>query len=408
MRLSETGLNQQDIKDMAKRYMIETYERYDFIAERADGMYIYDPEGNAYLDFYGGIAVNNAGNCNRKVIAAVRDQVGDIMHTFNYPYTIPQVLLAKKICDVSGFDKVFFQNSGTEANEVAIKLARKYGIDHFGPHRFEILSALNSFHGRTFGALAATGQPGSLAQDGFGSMTPGFAYAEFNNLDDFAAKITENTVAIMIEPVQGEGGVIPATPEFIEGLRSLCDEEGLLLILDEVQTGWGRTGTIFAWQGYGVEPDILTMAKGLGGGVPIGAMATKDAIAASLTVGTHGSTFGGSPLCTAAALAEVGEIVDRDLAGHAKEVGAYMIEKGNSLPHITESRGRGLLVGFEFDGSVKAIDVKHSALDRGLLVTAIGDSIIRCIPPLIVTKKQVDQAISILTEAVCSVAESTD
>ncbi|MCI1747612.1 MAG: aspartate aminotransferase family protein [Acidipropionibacterium sp.] len=393
---------------MAKRYMIETYERYDFIAEHAEGMYIYDPEGNAYLDFYGGIAVNNAGNCNPKVIAAVRDQVGDIMHTFNYPYTIPQVLLAKKICDIAGFDKVFFQNSGTEANEVAIKLARKYGIDHFGPHKFEILSALNSFHGRTFGALAATGQPGSLAQDGFGSMTPGFAYAEFNNLDDFAAKITENTVAIMIEPVQGEGGVNPATPEFIEGLRALCDEKGLLLIFDEVQTGWGRTGTIFAWQGYGVEPDIFTMAKGLGGGVPIGAMATKDPIAESLTVGTHGSTFGGSPMCTAAALAEVGEIVDRDLAGHAKEVGAYMIEKGNSLPHIKESRGRGLLVGFEFDGSVKAVDIKHAALDRGLLVTAIGDSIIRCIPPLIVTTKQVDEAISILTDAVNSVAGSTD
>ncbi len=224
MKLSDTGLSEQELKDMAKTYMIETYERYDFVAERAEGMYLYDPQGNAYLDFYGGIAVNNAGNCNPKVVAALREQVGDIMHTFNYPYTIPQVLLAKQVCEASGFDKIFFQNSGTEANEVAIKLARKYGIDHFGKHKFEILSALNSFHGRTFGSLAATGQPGSLAQDGFGQMTPGFTYAKFNDLEDFKANVTENTIAIMIEPVQGEGGVNPATPEFIEGLRALCDE----------------------------------------------------------------------------------------------------------------------------------------------------------------------------------------
>ena len=406
MKLSDTGLTQDQLKALVKKYMIETYERYDFVAERAEGMYIYDPDGNAYLDFYGGIAVNNAGSCNPRVVEALREQTGDIMHTFNYPYTIPQALLAKKVCDIAGFDKIFFQNSGTEANEVAIKLARKYGIDHFGPHKFEILSALNSFHGRTFGSLAATGQPGSLAQDGFGRMTPGFAYARFNDLEDFASKINDNTIAIIIEPVQGEGGVNPSTPEFITGLRKLCDDNHLLLIFDEVQTGWGRTGSIFAWQGYGVEPDIFTMAKGLGGGVPIGAMVTKDPIAASLTPGTHGSTFGGSPLCTAAALAEVNEIVSRDLAGNAKTVGSYFIDRGRSLPHIKESRGRGLLVGFEFDGTVNAVDIKHEALRRGLLVTAIGDSIVRCIPPLIVTRKQVDQAIDILTDSVNAVAST--
>ncbi|KFJ02915.1 aspartate aminotransferase family protein [Bifidobacterium subtile] len=404
MKLSDTGLSEQELKDMAKTYMIETYERYDFVAERAEGMYLYDPQGNAYLDFYGGIAVNNAGNCNPKVVAALREQVGDIMHTFNYPYTIPQVLLAKQVCEASGFDKIFFQNSGTEANEVAIKLARKYGIDHFGKHKFEILSALNSFHGRTFGSLAATGQPGSLAQDGFGQMTPGFTYAKFNDLEDFKANVTENTIAIMIEPVQGEGGVNPATPEFIEGLRALCDEKDILLIFDEVQTGWGRTGSIFAWQGYGVKPDILTMAKGLGGGVPIGAMVTTDAIAAALTPGTHGSTFGGSPMCTAAALAETSEIIERNLPANAKTLGEYMIERGRELPHIKESRGRGLLVGFEFDSTVNAVDIKHAALKRGLLTTAIGDSIIRCIPPLIVTKQQVDEAIGILVDAVNAVA----
>lgn len=404
MKLKDTGLSEEELKAIVKKYMIETYERYDFVAERAEGMYLYDPEGNAYLDFYGGIAVNNAGSCNPKVVAAIREQVGDIMHTFNYPYTIPQALLAKKVCELTGFDKIFYQNSGTEANEVAIKLARKYGIDHFGPHKYEILSALHSFHGRTFGALAATGQPGSLAQDGFGQMTPGFAYAPFNDLDAFRDAITDNTIAIMIEPVQGEGGVHPATQEFIEGLRKLCDEKGLLLIFDEVQTGWGRTGSLFAWQGYGVEPDIFTMAKGLGGGVPIGAMVTKDNIAASLTPGTHGTTFGGSPMCTAAALAEVGEIVDRDLPANAKKVGDYFVEHGKDLPHIKESRGRGLLVGLEFDGTVNAVDIKHAALKRGLLVTAIGNDIIRCVPPLIVTEKQVDQALEILADSVKEVA----
>ncbi|MFT8874458.1 aspartate aminotransferase family protein [Bifidobacterium aquikefiri] len=400
MKLADTGLTQQDIRDLVNTYMIETYERYDFVAERAEGMYLYDPDGNAYLDFYGGIAVNNAGNVNPKVVAAIRDQVGDIMHTFNYPYTIPQALLAKKVCDAIGMEKIFFQNSGTEANEAAIKLARKYGTDHYDSKKYTIISASNSFHGRTFGSMAATGQPGTANQNGYGGMTPGFVYAQFNDLDDFASKVDDTTIAILLEPVQGEGGVHPATQEFLQGIRALCDSKGLLLILDEVQTGWGRTGSLMAYEQFAIRPDIVTMAKGLGGGVPIGAMCTTRSIAASFTPGTHGSTFGGSPLCTAAALAEVGEIMDRDLPGNARRMGAYLMEGARTLPHIREVRGMGLLVGFEFDSSVNALDVKHEALRRGLLTTAIGTSIIRVVPPLIVTRFHIDEALSILRDAI--------
>ena len=224
MRLKDTGLTAQELKDMVNKYMVETYERYDFIAERAEGMYLYDEEGNAYLDFYGGVAVNSCGNRNPKVIAAIKDQLDDIMHTFNYPYTIPQALLAKKICDTIGMDKIFYQNSGTEANECMIKMARKYGVDNFGPERYHIITAKHGFHGRTYGAMSATGQPDNAIQMGFKPMLPGFDYAEYNNLEDFKSKVTENTIAIMIEPVQGEGGVHPATQEFIEGLRKLCDK----------------------------------------------------------------------------------------------------------------------------------------------------------------------------------------
>ena len=236
MKLKDTGLTAKELKDMVDKYMVETYERYDFIAERAEGMYIYDEEGNAYLDFYGGVAVNSPGNRNERVVAAIKDQLDDIVHTFNYPYTVPQALLAKKICDTIGMDKIFYQNSGTEANECMIKMARKYGIDHFGAERYHIITAKNSFHGRTYGAMAATGQPDTAIQNGFGAMLPGFSYAEFNNLADFASKVTENTIAIMIEPVQGEGGVHPASQEFVTGLRKLCDEHDMLLLFDEVQT----------------------------------------------------------------------------------------------------------------------------------------------------------------------------
>ncbi len=400
MRLKDTGLTVQEIKDKVNKYMIETYERFDFLAETAKGMYIYDENGIPYLDFYAGIAVNSAGNCNEKVVAAVKEQVEDVMHTFNYPYTIPQALLAEKICTAIGMDKIFYQNSGTEANEAMIKMARKYGVEKYGPHKYNIITAEMSFHGRTFGSMSATGQPDNACQIGFGDMTPGFTYVPYNDLEAFKAAYTENTIAIMIEPVQGEGGVHPATQEFMEGLRGFCDDKGILLLLDEVQTGWCRTGTIMSYMNYGIKPDIVSMAKAMGGGMPIGAICATEEVAKAFSAGSHGTTFGGHPVSCAAALAEIDELLERNLADNAKKMGKYFMEKLADIPHVKEVRGQGLLVGVEFDGSIRAVDVKHGCLDRKLLITAIGNDIIRMVPPLILTEADCDKAVEIIRDAV--------
>ena len=400
MKLKDLGLTAQDIKDKVNRYMIETYERFDFVAETAREQYVYDENGTPYLDFYAGIAVNSAGNCNEKVVAAVIDQVQDIMHTFNYPYTIPQALLAEKICTTIGMDKIFFQNSGAEANEAMIKMARKYGIEKYGPNKYHIVTAKMGFHGCTFGAMSATGQPGNACQVGYGPMTYGFSYAPYNDLEAFRNACAENTIAIMIEPVQGEGGVHPATPEFLRGLREFCDEKGMLLLLDEVQTGWCRTGAVMSYMNYGVKPDIVSMAKALGGGMPIGAICATAEVARAFTPGSHGTTFGGHPVSCAAALAEVNELLDRDLAGNARKVGDYFAEQLKTLPHVREVRHQGLLVGVEFDGFATSVEIKHKCIDKHLLVTAIGRNVIRMIPPLIITEADCDKAVAILREAV--------
>ena len=400
MKLKDTGLTFQDIKDKVDKYMIETYERFDFLAETAKDQYMYDENGTPYLDFYAGIAVNSAGNCNEKVVAAVKDQVEDIMHTFNYPYTIPQALLAEKICTTIGMDKIFYQNSGTEANEAMIKMARKYGVEKYGPKRYNIVTASMGFHGRTFGAMSATGQPDNGCQIGFGPMTDGFTYAEYNNLQAFKDACTEDTIAIMVEPVQGEGGVHPATMEFMRGLREFCDEHEMLILIDEVQTGWCRTGKVMSFMNYGIKPDIVSMAKALGGGMPIGAICATAEVAKAFTPGSHGTTFGGHPVCCAAALAEVNELLDRDLAGNAAKIGAYFMEQLKTLPHVKEVRGQGLLVGVEFDDTISGVDVKHECLHRHLLITAIGAHIIRMIPPLIITEEDCDKAVAIIREAV--------
>ncbi|MEZ3435077.1 MAG: acetylornithine/succinylornithine family transaminase [Lachnospiraceae bacterium] len=400
MLLKETGLTAEDIKAKVNKYMIETYERFDFVAETAKDMYVRNEKGEAYLDFYAGIAVNSVGSCNPAVVEAVQEQAGQIMQTFNYPYTIPQALLAEKVCTATGMDKIFFQNSGAEANEAMIKMARKYGVEKYGPNKYNIVTAANSFHGRTFGAMSATGQPDNACQIGFGGMTPGFTYTEYNNLDAFKAACTENTAAIMIEPVQGEGGVNPGAPEFMKGLRRFCDENGILLLLDEVQTGWCRTGAVMSYMNYGIKPDIVSMAKAMGGGMPIGAIcATKEA-AKAFTPGSHGSTFGGHPVCCAAALAAVTELLDRDLAGNAKKMGGYFMSLLRTLPHVKEVRGQGLLVGVEFEDGLNSVEVKHACFDRKLLITAIGSNIIRMIPPLIVTKNDCKKAFEIIEAAV--------
>lgn len=404
MKLQDTGLTIEELKAKVKKYMIDTYERFDFVAETAKDMYLYDESGNGYLDFYAGIAVNSAGNCNEKVVAAIKDQADDILHTFNYPYTIPQALLAEKICTTIGMDKIFYQNSGTEANEAMIKMARKYGVEKYGPEKYQIITAKMSFHGRTFGSMSATGQPDNACQLGFGDMTPGFVYAEYNNLSSFEAAVNDHTIAIMIEPVQGEGGVHPATLEFMTGLRKLCDEKGLLLLLDEIQTGWCRTGEVMSYMNYGIKPDIVSMAKAMGGGLPIGAICAREEVAKTFTPGSHGTTFGGNPVSCAAAYAQITELLDRDLAGNAKEMGNYFMNLLNTLPHVKEVRGQGLLVGVEFDDTIQGIEVKHGCFDRKLLITSIGAHTIRMVPPLILTKEDCDLAYTVIKATVDSLS----
>jgi acetylornithine/N-succinyldiaminopimelate aminotransferase len=402
MKLKDYGLTKEGLKDLVDTYMVDTYERFDFVAETAKGMYLYDENETPYLDFYAGIAVNSAGSCNERVVEAIKDQVSDIMHTFNYPYTIPQALLAQTVCEAIGMDKIFYQNSGAEANEAMIKMARKYGIETYGNQKFTIVTAYKSFHGRTLGALAATGQPETACQVGFGEMAPGFSYANYNDLESFKAAVTDSTIAIMIEPIQGEGGVIPATKEFLQGLRALCDEKGLLLLLDEVQSGWCRTGEVMAFMHYGIKPDIVSMAKAMGGGMPIGAICAKAKYAKAFSLGSHGSTFGGNPLSCAASLAEVTELLERNLAGNATLLGEYLMARLRELPCVKEVRGLGLMIGIEFEDSVRAIDIKHGCFERKLLVTAIGSHIIRLVPPLILTQEQCDKACEILLDTLNS------
>lgn len=399
MKLKDTKLSKEELKELVSKYMIDTYERFDFVAETAKDMYLYDENGESYLDFYGGIAVNSAGNCNEKVVEAIKEQVNDIIHTFNYPYTIPQALLAKLICETIGMDKIFYQSTGTEANEAMIKMARKYGVEKYGPNKYNIVTAKNGFHGRTYGSISATGQPDNGCQIGFKPMVPGFTYAEYNDLQSFKDACTENTIAIMIEPIQGEGGVHPATQEFMEGLRKFCDEKGMLLLLDEVQTGWCRTGKVMAYMHYDIKPDIVSMAKAMGGGMPIAAICANEEVSKAFSPGSHGTTYGGNPVCCAASYAQINELLDRDLASNADTMGEYFKCKLKDLPHVKEVRGKGLLVGVEFDCDI-ALDVKHKCFDRKLLITAIGKNVIRMVPPLILNEKDCDKAFEIIKAAV--------
>jgi acetylornithine/N-succinyldiaminopimelate aminotransferase len=399
MLLKDVKKTPDEIKALVKTYMIETYERYDFVCERAEGMYLYDEKGEGYLDFYGGIAVNSAGSRNPKVVAAAKDQLDAVIHTFNYPYTIPQALLAEKICTLLGYEKIFYQNSGAEANEAMIKMARKYSIEKYGPAHYHIITAQNSFHGRTYGAMSATGQPHNACQINFGPMLPGFSYAEWGNVESFRSLVTEQTAAIMLEPIQGEGGVNIAAQGFIDGIVALCKEKNLLLLMDEIQTGWCRTGEIMGYMHFGIKPDMISMAKALGGGMPIAAVCTDAEIAKAFNMGSHGSTYGGNAVCCAAAYAQIGVLLETGAAAHAKAMGDYFMDKLRHLPHVKEVRGKGLLVGVEFDIPMGK-DVKHHCFDNKLLVTLIGDRLIRMAPPLILTKADCDTACEILLKSV--------
>jgi len=402
MKISDFNISAAELEDTTRKYLNEQFARYDFVAERGEGMYLYDEKGEAYLDFLGGIAVCAAGHNNPRVVEAIKSQAEQLIHASNYFYTVPQTMLAKLICDSIGMEKLQYENSGAEANEAAMKLVRKYGVDNYGPQRYGIITAKSSFHGRTLATLAATGQPGSAIQKGYEPFIPGIKYAEFNNLQSFRDAVDDSTIAIMVEPIQGEGGVNVATPEFIRGLRALCDEKGLLFVFDEVQTGWGRTGELMAYMTYGVRPDVVTMAKAMGGGMPIGAMCTSEKLMQTFGPGAHGTTFGGNPVCCAAAYAEVSEIIERDLAHNARDVGEYFREKLSTLPHVKEVRGLGLIVGVEFDSDIAA-DVKHEAADRHLLLSVVRPAVIRMVPPLIASREDCDKVARILGEILGSI-----
>ena len=378
----------------------------DFVADYAEGIYMYDENGEAYLDFYAGIAVNCLGNCNPKVVKAVQEQSALIMQTFNYPYTIPQAVLSKEICETIGMDKVMYQNSGAEANEAMIKIARKWGIENIGPDAWHIITAKKSFHGRTFGAMTATGQPESAIQKGFGDLTPGFTYAEYNNLDAFKAAYVEGkTCAIMFEPVQGEGGVFPATDEFIQGIRKFCDEKGILMLLDEVQAGWGRCGDFMCYMTYGIKPDVVSMAKAMGGGMPIGGIACTDRVATAFGPGTHGSTYAGHPVSCAASLAVLRELKAGKWPENAKKVGDYFAAELAKMPHVVTVRHRGLFVGVVLEDGINAVEVKRHCIKNHFLVTAIGANIIRMVPPLTIREVDCDEAVVRLSKSINEVAE---
>ena len=397
MKLKDFNLTKDELIEMAETYMNETFKRYDFIVDESHDVNLIDENNEAYLDFLGGIAVNSVGGCNEAVIKAINEQAGQLIHASNYFYTVPQTVLAKLICETIGMDKIQFQNSGAEANEAMIKLARKYGNEKKGPGKNKIVTAINSFHGRTLATLTATAQPGSAIQNGFEPLVEGFKYAEFNNIKSFEEACTEDVIAVMIEPVQAEGGVYPATMEFMQALRKLCDERGMLLLLDEVQTGWARTGAVMSYMNYGIKPDAVTMAKAMGGGMPIAAMCATNEAMQALSAGSHGTTFGGNPVCCAASYAAINEILDKKLAENAKEVGSYFMDKLRGLPHVKEVRGMGLLVGVEFDEDIAA-HVKHEACEKRLLMSMLKPNIIRMVPPLIITREDADKAFDIISD----------
>ena len=380
----------------ADKYVMKTYGRYPLVPVRGEGCRLWDADGKEYLDFLGGIAVNNLGHCHPKVVAALQQQAATLIHCSNY-YNIPQQIeLAELLCTHSFADKAFFCNSGAEANEAAIKLARKYSRDTFGPERYEIITAAESFHGRTMATVSATGQ--EKVQKFFDPLLHGFRYVPFDDVQALREAISPNTCAVMLEPIQGEGGVNVPSPGYFRAVRQLCDEKNLLLIFDEVQVGMGRTGKLFAYEHFDITPDIMTLAKALAGGAPIGAMLATDAVAAAFTPGTHGSTFGGNPLVTAAALATVRTILEDGILNRTEEIGEYLVGELETLkgkyPFITEVRGIGLMIGMGL--SFPAGDIVKKGMAQGVLLNVTHDTVLRFVPPLVVTKQEIDRMIVIL------------
>lgn len=390
-------MNMKEYIDEAEAALLHTYNRYQIVWDRGDGMYLYDIEGKKYLDFVAGIAVFALGYHNKAYNDALKEQIDKVIHTSNYYYNIPAIEAAKKLKKISGMDRVFFTNSGAEAVEGALKAAKKYAFLRDGHTDHEIIAMNHSFHGRTMGALSVTGNP--HYREAFEPLIGNIKFADFNDFESVKAQVTEKTCAIIFETIQGEGGIYPATEEFLKNVRALCDEKDILLILDEIQCGMGRTGCMYAWQKYGVKPDIMTSAKAIGCGVPVGAFMMTEAVAKqSLTSGDHGTTYGGNPLACAAVSKVIDLFEELDLLKNVEETGAYLYEKLEALAAkhdcIQAHRGVGLIQGLECSKPVG--EIINRAVEKGLLLINAGTNIIRFIPPLIVSKQDVDDMTAIL------------
>ena len=389
--------------EKAEKYFLHTYNRYPMVLDHGKGVYLYDDNQKRYLDFAAGIGVFALGYENTTYNNALKQQIDKVIHTSNLFYNKPSADAAEKFAEASGMEKVFFTNSGTEAIEGAIKLARKYYYQKTGSAEGEIIAMNHSFHGRSMGALAVTGQP--KYQEAFGPMIPNIKFAEFNNLESVKAEMNENTCAILLETIQGEGGLYPATEEFLEGVEKLCKEHDILLMLDEIQCGMGRVGEMFAYQAYGVIPDVIASAKAIGGGIPVGAFAARGKAAKVLEPGDHGTTYGFNPLAGAAINVVFDIYKESNLLEHVKEVSGYLEEELNSLVTkyacIKERRGKGLMQGLEFDHPVN--DYIAKAQELGLIIISAGANVIRFLPPLVIEKEHIDEMIGILE---CCLTES--
>lgn len=389
-------LTNEEIFAKDKSDYLPVFARYNIVLDHGDGPYVYDTKGKKYIDFLAGIAVNVVGHNYKPLVEAISKQASKMIHCSNLYYTEVQVEAAEKLKKLSGMDKVFFGNSGAEANEGAIKLARKYATN-IDPEKIQIISALHSFHGRTLATLTATGQ--DHYHHGFGPLPAGFDYVPYNDIQALEAKMSDKTCAVMLEAIQGEGGVHVPDPDYLPKVRALCDKYNAVLIFDEVQCGMGRTGTFFGCQQFGVKPDIVTLAKGLAGGVPIGAFMATDKVANAFHAGDHGSTFGGNPLACAAACVVLDALIDGNLMENAKEIGAYLQSKFEEYkakyPNlIKEVRGRGLILGMELTRPGR--EIANECLDYGAIINCTAGNVLRFVPPLNITKAHVDELISVL------------
>jgi predicted acetylornithine/succinylornithine family transaminase len=389
---------------LEKKYFLSTFKRMPLTVVQGQGARVWDEHGKEYLDFTAGWGVNSLGHCHPAVVGAVNSQVRTLIQASNQFYTVPQIKLAELLVENSCLDRVFFCNSGVEATEGAVKLARRYGKLHLNG-AYEVITTINSFHGRTLAMTAATGQ--RKFQEPYTPIPDGFINVEYNNVNAIKKATNSQTCAVMLEPIQGEGGVNIPDDAYLKGVRAWCDQKGLLLILDEVQTGIGRIGTLFGYEQFGIEPDIITLGKGLGGGVPIGAFLAKEK-ASVFAPGEHGSTFGGNPLACAAACATLQFVIDDDIPGRVKQTGAYLMSKLKKLKtkfdFIVEVRGRGLLAAVQFDRELSNKVVK-ACLERGLLLNPVKPDAIRLMPPLNITKNDIDEAITILHPVLAEVGK---